>query len=237
MRSNHRVAIIPDSEVRIGSESSGPTTGRGEIPGAMSTSVGGSRLRVRSAGFAMLLVVCASLVLAGCGGGKKTRSRSRAQRATPAPAPEPELVLDLEDEPEEIPYSYSPLGKRDPFEDVMVGRTVLAPPDQRRGPLQAYDLDALKVRFTVTGTSSPQAMIVTPNNRAYMVGIGDFVGKNWGKVSHIGREEVIVTETIVDPVTNGVFPVNLTMRMPRTAEEIRAEQVMEMTVEGEDFNP
>lgn len=174
--------------------------------------------------------------LSGCGGGKSGNARKRPAKAA-SKAPEPDEPLTLEDEPEEIPYSYSPLGKRDPFENTLANRTVVAPPDQRKGPLQSYDLDALRLRFTITGTSAPQAMIVTPNNKAYMVGIGDFVGKNWGKVSHIGREEIIVTETIVDPITNGVFPVNLTMRMPKTAAEIRAEQVLDMAVEGEESLP
>lgn len=184
----------------------------------------------------LLPLLCVALVSTACGGGS-SKGRKRPAKASAAKTLPPDEPLMLEDEPEEIPYSYSPLGKRDPFENVVTGRSVVVPPDQRKGPLQDHDLDALRLRFTITGTSSPQAMIVTPGNRAYMVGIGDFVGKNWGKVSHIGREEIIVTETIVDPITNGVFPVNLTMRMPKTAAEIRAEQTLDMVVEGEDSLP
>ena len=41
-------------------------------------------------------------------------------------------------------------------------------------------------------------MVMDPANRGHAVRIGDFIGKNWGKVSHIGREEITVTETIAD---------------------------------------
>lgn len=178
----------------------------------------------------LALLVCAVLVSAGCGGKKPARRAAASKKAQKLPA---DVPFEFEDEPEEVPYAYSPVGKRDPFERVST-RTSLDNPPMPRGPLQSYDLDALRLRFTVTGTSSPQAMIVAPNGKAYMVGIGDFVGKNWGKVSHIGREEIIVTETIVDPVTNQVFPVNLTMQMPKTQAEISAARAMDMSVEGEE---
>lgn len=154
----------------------------------------------------------------------------------PRPLPPPPEVTEVEEpeEPIEEPtaestYIYSPSGKRDPFRDNFLGRARLAvvDPETRRNAkltaLQKYEMDQLRLVFTMTGDSRPMATILDPRGRAHHVHIGDFVGKNWGKVSHIGREEITITETIADAQNEGVvYPVYVPMRMPKTDAEKNA---------------
>ena len=103
----------------------------------------------------------------------------------------------LADEAEGTPYVYSPVGKRDPFRDPNTIRIAARPQGEGQlGPLQKFDLDQLKLQFTTTATSSPVALVVDPTGIGHIVQIGDFIGKNWGKVSAIRREELTVMETI-----------------------------------------
>lgn len=134
----------------------------------------------------------------------------------PAPPPAPAEADDAP-LPEEAPaslYVYSPVGKRDPFRDPSTNHA--APPAAKAGPLQQYDLDQLKLSFTETATSSPMAFIVDPTGAGHVVQIGDFVGKNWGKVSAIKRDEVTVMEITADPNTGHTFPEYLPLRMPKS---------------------
>jgi Tfp pilus assembly protein PilP len=128
----------------------------------------------------------------------------------------------LSDDLNATPYVYSPVGKRDPFKDPnQLKRGEVA---AGTGPLQKYDLDQLRLAFTTTATSAPLALIVDPSNQGHIVQIGDFVGKNWGKVSAIKREEVTVMETIADPNTGRVYPDYIPLRMPKSDAELAAQQ-------------
>jgi Tfp pilus assembly protein PilP len=145
--------------------------------------------------------------------------------------------------PEEAPlaYVYSPVGKRDPFRDpgTVKGNRTLATtvdPGTKLTPLQLYDIDQLKLAFTNTATSSPSAMIVDPTGRGHIVGIGDFLGKNWGKVSAIYREKLTITETMVDPNTNAVFTKYSEMNMPKTLGEKQDYDLKVLESEANDSN-
>lgn len=138
---------------------------------------------------------------------------------------------------EDVVYIYSPVGKRDPFFNPtgsVAGTVAIGPadPDRPLEPLQKFEIDRLKLKFTITGSSTPLAMIIDPKGDAHPARIGSWVGKNWGKVSHIGREEITITETIADRVTGRVYPQYIPMRMPKTDEEIRLEKSLENTGES-----
>ena len=63
------------------------------------------------------------------------------------------------------------------------------------------------------------AMLEDPENRGWPVRLGDFVGKNWGKVTSIQRDQIVVTETITDNSTGRVYPQNIKIAVPETKEE------------------
>jgi type IV pilus assembly protein PilP len=136
------------------------------------------------------------------------------------------------------PYIYSPVGKRDPFRDPATIRVAARPQGEGQvGPLQKFDLDQLRLSFTTTATSAPMALVIDPTGQGHIVQIGDFIGKNWGKISAIRREELTVMETIADPNTGRVYPQYIPMRMPKTDAESRADSTFSLKLSAEAGNP
>ena len=101
-------------------------------------------------------------------------------------------------------------------------------------PLQRWSLDQLRLSLTITGTSSPMAMLEDPESRGWAVRLGDFVGKNWGKVTSIQRDLIVVTETITDHATGRVYPQNIKMMVPESKDEQRDLRALK---DGEELSP
>jgi type IV pilus assembly protein PilP len=179
----------------------------------------------------VLATACATVLLAACGSPPPP-----PRRAAPPPAAAARPVTDDEINPQ-IPaniYVYSPIGKRDPFQNQSVvqqgfGRSS-ANPGRVKTPLEKWPLDQLKLSLTVTGTATPMAMVEDPERRGWPVRIGDFIGQNGGKVTGIHRDEIVITETITDHSTGRVYPQNVKLAVPVTAEEQRDTKALQ---EGE----
>jgi type IV pilus assembly protein PilP len=161
----------------------------------------------------MIRRLCALLlVLAACGSPPPPPRRAPAPAAAAKPADEDQKV----DVPTNI-YVYSPIGKRDPFQNtaaVVHGTAHVDVRGRAKTPLEKWPLDMLKLSLTMTGTASPLAMVEDPDHRGWPVHLGDFVGQNGGKVTGIHRDEVVVTETITDHSTGRIYPVNVKLTVP-----------------------
>jgi type IV pilus assembly protein PilP len=163
-----------------------------------------------------LLPTLAVLACAACS------SAPMPPRRAPPPPAAPKMVDD--DATTNAPvtmYVYSPIGKRDPFANVFGNKenTPMRVEGRKATPLQRWSLDQLRLSMTVTGTSSPMAMLEDPENRGWAVRLGDFVGKNWGKVTAIQRDQIVVTETITDHSTGRVYPQNIKIMVPQSKDE------------------
>ncbi|HZX97377.1 MAG TPA: pilus assembly protein PilP [Myxococcales bacterium] len=148
------------------------------------------------------------------------------RRAAPAGAAAAKPVTDDEVRPVALAniYVYSPIGKRDPFQNTSVASVGIGRVEIRgrtKTPLEKWPLDALKLSMTVTGTASPLAMVEDPDHRGWALRLGDFIGQNGGKVTGIRRDEIVVTETITDHSTGRVYPQNVKLSVPVTKEEER----------------
>lgn len=96
-------------------------------------------------------------------------------------------------------YSYDPTGKRDPFrsfewEQIELGLNS----DQRRGPLEQFDVSQLSVVAVVWKSDRAQALIEDPSGMTYILGEGAKIGKNQGRVMRIADNLVVVKEIYVD---------------------------------------
>lgn len=154
-----------------------------------------------------------ALVLAAACGSPPPPPRRPANTAAAAKPPEDEAKPAL---PANI-YVYSPIGKRDPFQNttaVARGSTHVEDRGRSKTPLEKWPLDQLKLSLTMTGTATPLAMVEDPEHRGWPVHLGDFLGQNGGKVTGIHRDEVVVTETITDHATGRVYPVNVKLSVP-----------------------
>ena len=177
-------------------------------------------------------ILAGVLACAACGGSPPPPPRR--------PAPPPAAAKPAEDDAAPaVPttmYVYSPIGKRDPFQNVFGNREdqPVRVEGRKPTPLQRWSLDQLRLSLTVTGTSSPMAMLEDPENRGWPVRLGDFVGKNWGKVTAIQRDQIVVTETITDHSTGRVYPQNIKIMVPESKDEERDLRALK---DGEEMVP
>jgi type IV pilus assembly protein PilP len=118
---------------------------------------------------------------------------------TPAPA-KPAKVEDaaaeapVEQEVVEA-YYYNPAGKRDPFQGFLnKSRDAARQVAEDAPPLQRWDVEKFALKGVIWATSAPSALLVDPDGLGHVVRVGTYVGRNWGKVSSISPDGVVVTE-------------------------------------------
>jgi len=90
-------------------------------------------------------------------------------------------------------YTYNPIGKRDPFRSFL-STGERAGDDVPQTPLQRYEVDQYLLVGIIWGVERPRALVQDPEGVGHVMEIGTYIGKNWGKVTAIGADEVIVTE-------------------------------------------
>jgi type IV pilus assembly protein PilP len=137
-----------------------------------------------------------------------------AQVEAEPPTPEPEAEVDKEPTPEEIikkvAYTYDPKGKIDPFRSVFVaqrrgrgGSRIKIDADERRRnipltPLQKVAVSQLKVVGIIMAPTGNKALIEDPEGKGYVITKGTYLGSNFGQVTRILRDRIVVEEEVED---------------------------------------
>ena len=97
-------------------------------------------------------------------------------------------------------YRYETQGRRDPFETLVKEKPVVVEPgpvidpSRPRGPLERFDLSALKLMGIVWGERGRRAVIRAPDGKGYFVTVGMYMGQNGGKVIAIEEDQLIIEE-------------------------------------------
>jgi len=93
-------------------------------------------------------------------------------------------------------WSYSSVGKRDPFRSFVADLAASGNALTTRcaTPLGRFELEQLKLVAVVTGLEDPVAMVEAPGGTGYSVRRGACIGKNGGTVSAVRSGEVVVAE-------------------------------------------
>jgi type IV pilus assembly protein PilP len=99
---------------------------------------------------------------------------------------------------------YNSQGRRDPFEALIKEKEKLPTPDlpvgpvidptRPRGPLERFDLSALKLIGIVWGELGRRAMIRAPDGKGYFVTVGMYMGQNGGRIVAIGEDHLVLEE-------------------------------------------
>jgi len=183
----------------------------------------------------ILTLLGVALIFAACGDDPPPRPESvaaapasAAAKTTPTVA-EAEAAVEAEGSPAEATededdaqYVYNPIGKRDPFRSPFVDIEVVTSAGPKMshpvGPLQRWAVEQLALRATITGTGSPMAMLVDPEGVGHVVRRGALVGKNWGKVTAIRRDCIVITEQLRD-ASGAVTAVKSQRCLPKTQRE------------------
>jgi type IV pilus assembly protein PilP len=139
----------------------------------------------------VLVALVALALAAGCSDGD-----SKAKKAQAVTKKRPEAVAEKV-VPASLEFSYDPEGKPDPFKSY-VRQLVAIQQADLSSPLQRFDLSQLTVTGIVWASERPRALIEDPTGKGYVVQTGAAIGKNRGRIVHIGDNKVTVKETYVD---------------------------------------
>lgn len=155
----------------------------------------------------LVLTACAAMLLSACDGQQDDLNRYisevKARPATPIPPIPPVRTY--------TPYQYEGLSGRDPFrQSTSEGADQVASSGTGTGPrpdlqrpreyLEKFELDTLTMVGTFAKESSEWALIQDPDGVVHRVAVGNYLGKNHGKVAVITNNEVQLSEFIADGV-------------------------------------
>lgn len=151
------------------------------------------------------MIGLAALVLSACTGQQDDLDRYLADvKARPAaPIPPIPAVRTY------TPYEYDGQAGRDPFrrstsegsDEVVAGNVGKGPrPDLQRTReyLERFELDTLMMVGTFNKESSEWVLVRDPDGVVHRVAVGNYMGKNHGKVTLIEPDEVVLSEFIAD---------------------------------------
>lgn len=107
------------------------------------------------------------------------------------------------------PFIFKPEGLRDPFkpleqteqaEESGVGAGGGIKPDtsRRKEELEAFSLDSLRMVGTVVMKSSLWGLIKSSDGTVHRVQVGNYLGKNYGKIMRISNDKIELTEIVPD---------------------------------------
>jgi type IV pilus assembly protein PilP len=142
--------------------------------------------------------VLLALALAGLACGDKPRpAAAPARPAAPASAsPAAASTAPEAKKAAEPEWSYSSVGKRDPFRSFLAEARSAGTSLTTRcaTPLGRFELEQLRLVAVITGLEDPVAMVQAPTGVGYAVRRGSCVGKNGGTVSAVRSGEIVVAE-------------------------------------------
>nr|WP_245808021.1 pilus assembly protein PilP [Crenothrix polyspora] len=106
------------------------------------------------------------------------------------------------------PYMFKPDGLRDPFqpleqpeeEEAEIAKSNGIKPDtsRRKEELEAFPLDGLKMVGTVVMNASLWGLIKASDGTVHRVQVGNYIGKNYGKIIRIVTDKVEIMEIVPD---------------------------------------
>ena len=141
------------------------------------------------------LLLCLLAGVAACDGGSRPPPRAaEAPKAAP-PAPPPAAG----DKAAPLEWSYTSVGKRDPFRSFLaeLDATTQAGPTRCPTPLGRFEVEQLRLAAVITGLDDPVAMVQAPTGVGYSIRRGACIGKNGGTVAAVRSGEVVVSEWAV----------------------------------------
>ncbi len=173
----------------------------------------------------LLLAMVIAVLLVGCGRGQDEAPPpvKKAEKAKPAPppkkpAPPPPTAAKADDKGVKkavqeassinvsksrevldkvgFSFTYDPVNKPDPFKPYKPG---YQQDDKEDNPLLRYEVRYFRLVGISIDEAEPMALFEDPNGRAYILHIGDRIGRGGGVVQSITKDTVIVTETRISP--------------------------------------
>lgn len=107
------------------------------------------------------------------------------------------------------PFVFKPDDLRDPFKPleqpeqaqgagIAIGNGLKPDFTRRKEELEAFPLDGLKMVGTVVRNSTIWGLIKASDGTVHRVRVGNYMGKNYGKIIHIGSDKIELIEILPD---------------------------------------
>jgi type IV pilus assembly protein PilP len=146
------------------------------------------------------LLVCASFVVAGCGG--DSHQDLRAWMADQGKNVKGKIEPLPQVQPYE-PFTYNAFDLPDPFKPRKIepnrGNNQLAPDmTRRKEPLEAFPLESLTMVGTMQQGKTMFAIVRTPERDIFQVRPGNYLGQDYGVVTAITDNEIRLKELVQD---------------------------------------
>ena len=93
------------------------------------------------------------------------------------------------------PYEAS--GKRDPFRSFLsITQVEEEDENMKKDPKTRYEVKNYLLTGIIWNVEQPRALVEDPTGEGHVVEIGEYLGKNWGKVREITDNTVIIVEDV-----------------------------------------
>jgi type IV pilus assembly protein PilP len=147
-----------------------------------------------------ILLLCASVLLASCGG--ESHQDLRAWMAEQGKGQKGKLDSLPQMKPYE-PFAYNAFDMPDPFKPRKIEPSKsggkLAPDlARRKEPLESYPLESLNMVGTMERDRKMYALVRTPEKDLYQIRAGNYLGQNFGVVTGITDNEIKLKELVQD---------------------------------------
>ena len=151
-----------------------------------------------------MFITCAALALAGCTQDMQDLHDYLAQVKARAPTPIDPIPQIRQAET----FLYVADNRRSPFvpstaSDMVIAATARGTgprpdPNRRREELEGYPLDTLKMVGTLNKQSNYWGLVQTRDRMIHRVGVGNYLGKNYGRITDINENRISLRELIQD---------------------------------------
>jgi len=152
---------------------------------------------------ALALLVCAAALSAGCASDQEEdiqlwmRQQTEGMRGAVKPLPEVKIfpVVDYAATDDLEPFQVARIEPAKPDKPRLNDPRL--DPDRQREPLEAYPLESLKM-VGVLGKGKEVHALIQADNALYEVRVGNFMGRDFGKVVTISDDSLALQELIED---------------------------------------
>lgn len=117
-------------------------------------------------------------------------------------------------------YVYSSMGHRDPFRSYLADlheRQQAENKDHKREETENFALSQYRLTAVISSATRPTAMVEDPTGKGHLLRIGNYIGKNSGKVTNIDATGMSIVEETLDGTGKTVL-IPTVLRLPNNDE-------------------
>lgn len=156
--------------------------------------------------FLQILGLVMSLQLQGCGSddlsdlNRYVTSVKARPKGNVEKLPEVKAIESFTFKSDDVRDPFRPLVQPDPIEIAAMDSGTGLRPDlsRRREELEAFPLDSLKMVGTIDMNTKLWALIKAADNTVHRVQVGNYMGKNFGKIIRISSDKIELMELLPD---------------------------------------